>query len=248
MAAPTFVQASAGTVVTTGTSTISLTGCVAGNVVFLVWLEDGTPSDSSTGNHVNTKWISTGATSDLEFFQLKQVGTVASGWLAAYVGRVMANGTVSADLTVGASGHDLFAQWYEFTGVTGREAPLNSQSISENVHFVSTDYYLESNGAGTSVDFQFCDSQGPDRFAVTLIAVNANQAFSSATGESGGDWTLRSSFSSGSGTAGSVGLQTSLQPTAGSISGGSMAISSADWGLLTFALKPPSAEIGWIRG
>ncbi len=236
MAAPVFVQASAGTVVTTGTGTLSRTGCVAGNVVFFVWVEDGASADSSIGNHSNVSLISSGAANDSEFFQRVVMGSAANLWV--FVGRVTANGTVSADLTVGGSGADLFGVIYEFSGVRATVGAVQDRSITENG---AGDYYDFASGSSTSIAMPTLIGTGTERLAVTFIGVNANRALAASTGETGGDWTEPvAEFASGSGTAATVGIQTSALG-AGTISGGTITITSSAWGTLGFALIPVGA-------
>jgi hypothetical protein len=252
MAAPAFVQASAGAVVTTGTATVSLTSCTAGNMVFLVWVEDGSLNESVTGNHVNTQNIA-GGTSDLDFFQVIAMGSPTNSYLHCYVGRVTANGTISADLTVGAAGEDLFAVWYEFSGASTATTLTYPNGISEAVD--AGTYYDFNSGQGTTITFAQVRSSDVDRLGVQFIGVNANQALVNATGETGGDWTEPvGEFASASGTAATVGIQTAAMPTAANIVGGTITISSAGWGVLVFALKPgsvaslmrPIAGVSWL--
>ncbi len=239
MAAPAFVQASAGTVVTTGTGTLSRTGCVAGNVVFFVWVEDGASSDSSIGNHSNVTTIN-GLANESTFFQEVSLNAVAG--LNAFVGRVTANGTVSADLTVGASGADLFGVIYEFSGVRASLGDVQDRVISETG---PSNYYDFGSGSGTTITMPSVTGTGIERLAVTFIGVNANQALVASTGETGGDWTEPvAEFASSSGTAATVGVQTSALG-AGTVSGGTITISTAAWGVLGFALIPVGAAGGF---
>ncbi len=237
MAAPAFVQASAGTVVTTGTSTMSLTGCTAGNVVFKVWVSDGATSDSGIGAHVNTLRISDGVADDADFFQEVPLGASVA-YLIAFVGRVQANGTVSCDLSVGASGADLFGRIYEFSGVAATLGAFASLVISED----GVDYYNSTGGTGTTITMGNITANDIDRLGVTFVAVNANQALAAATGETGGDWIEPvEEFASATGTAATQGVQTADLSAGGTISGGTITISSAAWATLGFALIPTSA-------
>lgn len=230
---PTLRQASAGTVVTTGTGTVSLTNCSAGNVVFFVWVEDGSSNDSDIGNSVNLAKVTDGTASDNDFFQRISMG--GNAFLNIHVARVIADGTVSADVTVGGSGADCFIVAYEFEDVDTRIGSLTSQPITETL----TDYYDFASGTGTTISMSSVISNDRNRTGVAFIGVNANQALAASTGESGGDWTEPvAEFASASGTAATVGIQTASMPTATTISGGTITISSASWGVLTTGLKP----------
>lgn len=80
---------------------------------------------------------------------------------------------------------------------------------------------------------------GPYRLAVCLVAVANDAALGDLAGETGGDWTEAvAEFTTTVSTDAALGLQTAAMASAGTITGGSVAISSGAWMTRTFALLP----------
>lgn len=234
MAAPAFVQASAGTVITTGTGTPSLTGCVAGNLIIAVMVADGTGADWSIGTFVNVEMLN-GTDSDMDAIAYDQAIGAPSAHYSVFIGRVMANGTVSFQVSVGGSGNDLFARIYEFSGVS---VGTTLASVIEN----SASTFDVASGTGTTISDVAVVTNNTDRLALQFISVDANQALAAFTGETGGDWAEPvAEFASASGTAATTGLQTATIAAAGTINGGTITIGSAGWGIMGFALIPSAS-------
>lgn len=243
MAAPAFVQAGAGIVVQTGNADMTLASAVAGNIVILQALEDGTtglgPDLTFTFTNVEaldgTDSSMTGITA-----HISPQGTVGSPIAALQyvrIGRVMANGTVTVNMATSAN--DGYARLYEFSGVhTGSALADVIENGTAGSHV---------NGAGTSATIadSGVTTLGADRLAINLVAVNDDNALDAFTGMTGGTWAeATAEYLTATGTDGAIGLQTATIASAGTIDGGtdSMGISDA-WGVVGFALIPAAAAL-----
>lgn len=157
---------------------------------------------------------------------------------SALIGRAIASATCSWDMVVGASGEDMYGRVYEFSGVataTVIAGVLEEASSSPAVRNLD-------GGSGTSVPDTDVTTTGADRLCLNFIALNTNQAVASFTGESGGDWTEAvAEFASATGALCTLQLQTASKASAGTISGGSMAVTTTDWANMGTALISPSA-------
>src|SRR5262245_13777197 len=115
MAVPTFVGAGSGVEVTTGTQTMSKTGCTAGNLLLAHVLFRGTSEDWATSSVVNINHLGGGSGFDL-IVANRGVGDLNTSKMSILCGLAAANGTCSVDMSVGASGNDFVARIYEFSG------------------------------------------------------------------------------------------------------------------------------------
>lgn len=238
MAVPTFVGAGSGVTITTGTATVSKTGCTANNLIFLHFISDGTAQDYSRGNRVNMLNLA-GNVGDDNLINGAGIGLTAVSTHNIFVTRVTADGTCSVDLTVGASGEDLFARLYEFSLVF---AGTTLNQIREAQSDVSAN-------ATTTLDNTPVTTTASDRLACNFIGVNSTTSVASFTGETGGDWTMAVTEYQGGGTIGTIALQTAAMPTVGTITGGTATITSGATGNVGFALIPSilsSATVAWI--
>jgi hypothetical protein len=85
-------------------------------------------------------------------------------------------------------------------------------------------------------------TNGTDRLACQFVAIGANQATASFTGETGGDWTeAEAEYATATGATATLQLQTASVAAAGTIDGGTQTISSADWGCIGTAIIPTAA-------
>lgn len=230
--APTFVQASAGTAITGASGTISISGCKAGNFLILHELYDG--DDLPThGSGVNVEDL-TGAAASMTFLSTYQVGSPEAAIGALYVGRVTADGTCSVDATAAGTGGDIFARFYEFNGVN---AGSRIEDVLENQ--VAGNYAVNSANTSAGVVVSSVGTRGPNRLAVNFQTINTNQAITYADTVQGGTWRKPvTEFSSGAGTAGTVGILTAPMYAGGDIYGGGYTITSAAWNSVSFALRP----------
>lgn len=236
MGVPTRVQSSAGTVATTGTQTVSLTGCTAGNVVLFHVAERGTiAEDFSTTNRVNIEAID-GVDGNMDAIV---TGSSAGAVLhQAFIGRVIANGTVSVDMTVGASGNDLYAWLHEFSGCSTSSVAIGSGGVFENGSILTG----RDVAGGTSATPFFAGAtiitNGTNRLGITLASIASAQAMSSWTLETGGDFTEAAEFQSATGATATLQLQTASLPSPTTVADGEQSLGvSTDWVVVLFALN-----------
>jgi hypothetical protein len=242
MAAPAWVQSSAGAVITATTgNTGNLAGVTVGNFILLQIFQDG-PGVLATVVDTNST-IEDLSGLDNAMLSL-QNGLVAGNGASQIIfgGRALAT-TVNADLSV-VGGDDLYVQLHEFSNVnTG----ATEASVLENS---TAGTWVTGSGATAAVSDVAVTTLGVDRLAINVIAVDDdNQAsFSSFTGETGGDWVLRASFGSATGTDGAVGLQTAAMAAAGTIDGGSFTMAAADnWSVFGTALIGTTVPVAGIQ-
>lgn len=230
MGLPTFVGAGTGAAITTGTATISKTGCTAGNVVLMHMYVAGTSDDGSRSAITNITSID-GAAGDLNHTEWRDVGAPTVGLHILSIGRATANGTCSVDWTVGASGEDTFARIYEFSGaITSSVLTAVIENDMDTHEFTAT---TDATPHAVTVL-----TNGVNRLALACLAVAGNQAIAEYTGEVGGDWFEPvSEFASATGATATLSLQIANMTAAGVLSGGECTISaSTGWGIQGLAL------------
>lgn len=222
------IQAGAGTTVTTGTGTVSVTGCVAGNFILLHVMQAGPANDYSLGTFVNVEALDGTDLTMTIYGNDADVGSPRAAAHSNYFGRVLANGTVSINVTVGGSGEDVYARLYEFSGVhTGPSFTDVAESGSE------------AGGTAAQIDDNSVTSTGISRLGIQLVAVNDDNVLGSFTGETGGDWAEAAEYNSATGTQATLQLQTAEMSAAGTINGGTFTMAASDaWGVIAFALIP----------
>jgi hypothetical protein len=233
VAAPAWLRASAGAVITTTSGNSgSLASVTVGNVILLQILRDGDTSGASVVDTNST--IENLAGTDDTMTEITQVngepvGNPQAARQQLWLGRALAT-SVNADIG-NAGGDDLYIVLHEFSNVnTG----TTIASVFENV----TAGVL-ANGAGTSttVADTGVTTLGVDRLALNCVGINDDATgIASFTGETGGDWTMVKSFESSTGTDGTASLMTAAMAAAGTINGGTATITSDGWGVVGFAL------------
>ena len=229
---------------TPGTTTLTKLNCTAGNLIVFHFFVAGDTADWGTSNTINI--------SDLDGTELSMNSLINSGNIQILLGRVTANGTCSRDITCGASGEDVAARFYEFSGV----AYGNNQSdVVENDALTG-----QNSEAGFTTSTTVSDSDvttnGPFRLALNFVHLRTNQALGSFTGETGGDWA--EAIAEYRATALTLQLQTANMASAGVIDGGTMTVSNTYWQTAGTALIPSDTSpnlykprIGWpgmVRG
>ena len=229
MAVPAFLGAGPGVTITTGTGTVSKTGCTEGNLLVLQVYCDGLTDDWDIGNYVNTKTLA--GASGLTFITNQVCGATAT--FSVFFGRATADGICSVDVIVGAAGEDLVCRMYEFSGITSVHTAARILDLAEAAG---------NAGTSTAVGHATHTTHGDDRLVIELNGINAAQAVSSFSGETGGDYTLETEYQ-GSGTVGTIALQTALIPTVNTLAGGTFTITSAAWGTWGAALVPASEMV-----
>lgn len=240
--AVTFVQAGTGLTVASGIATLDITGATAGNLLVFHIQYAGLTDDWTYSDHNNIQRLD-GTLNDIDsIINGAQVG--ATRLHAFQTARVTANGTCSVTANVGASGEDLFARIYEFSG-----ASLGT-SVDTVFEGDNAPGWSVSSGTGTTVSDAGITTLGPNRLALQCVALASNQAIGDFTGESGGDWTEAAEYQSAAAVTGTLQLQTAPIASAGTINGGTVTVSSIAWGVLGTAIIPgPDTDTGlaWIR-
>ncbi len=232
MAVPVFVGAGTGAAVTTGTGTVSKATCTAGNLLLMHMVVRGATQDWSDGNGVNIQKQDGTTSSYSQVAANAGVGTASRHNL--FIGRVTANGTCSFDVIVGASGEDIFARMYEFSGVltggnTGTGTVENGPSDL---------YFNASDVAVTSIPDRAVQTLGADRLALQFVGISTNQNIPVFTGMTGGTWAEAAEFDSGTGALASLQLQTADMPSTATIDGGACTVTTTDYGIFATALIP----------
>lgn len=238
MAAPTFVSASTGWIVTAGTGNGTLASTTAGNFIIVHMLQDGASGGSITvagGSNLedltgtdNAITLMGGTITGLGDTNL--VGNPSAALHRLYCGRSL-GGTVTVTANDGG-GADVYARIYQFTNVnTG----TTFATILENS---SAGAGARDNQTGTTVNDIGVTTLDVDRLALNFVAINDDATGLAAfAGETGGDWVLATAiFESSTGTDGTLGLMSAAMPAAATIDGGSDTITSDGWGNVGFAL------------
>jgi hypothetical protein len=136
-----------------------------------------------------------------------------------------------------STSEDLYFRYYVFSDVsTGTTLATVIENGSAGV---------ATNGAGTSttVSDTAVTTLGADRLALNLIGINDDgSGIALFTGASGGTWGVFRSYEEASGTDGTVAKVQATMATAGTIDGGSDAITSLAWGVVGFALIGTTAD------
>jgi hypothetical protein len=204
----------------------------------------GTTEDWSLGGEVNLETIE-GVSGNIDaIVSGSSVGGISHG---VFLGRAETNGTISIDATVGASGEDLYLQWHEFDGVTSSTTFIGSSGVFENGSIPSGRDV--AGGTGTDPNFagSVVTSNGADRLGITMMALASNQATSSWTGETGGDFTEATEFQSATGSTATLQLQTASLATPTTVADGTQTLgASTDWVICFFALNPRDTGLAWI--
>lgn len=233
-----FIGAGTGVPITTGSATVSKTGCTAGNLIILHYLVHNGTDDVTRSNVTNITNLIGGNNSINPILVNRDVGTGGTTAKHSFcAGRATANGTCSVDLTVGGSGGDVFARVYEFSGAFAGSAD-DGIGLFENEGAVG-----QSDGQTntTLADRSITPTSSGD-LAVSLISIAGDQTLGAFTGETGGDWTEAvDQFNSATGATGTLQIQTAQLTGTGVINGGTMTITSSPWGVLAFGIVPAAA-------
>jgi hypothetical protein len=233
MAAPTLVQSSTGTVITaTSGDLTAMAGVTLGNFIALHILTDGTGGNQTltdTNSSIENLAGTDNTMTQVDSLYNEQVGNPAAAAQTIFLGRAILT-TISATIN-NAAGDDMYARMYEFANVnTG----ATEASVIEN-----GTAGIGVNGFGTSatVSDTAVTTLGVDRLALNCVAINDDlTGIAAFTGMTGGTWAMPASFESSTGTDGTISLMTAAMPAAGTIDGGSDAITSDGWGVIGFAL------------
>lgn len=106
-------------------------------------------------------------------------------------------------------------------------------------------------GSGTTVSMPSVTTTGINRLVVAFYMIGSSTSVANSTGESGGDWTeVAAEDANTTGNDGTIGCQSALLASAGTISGGSFSVTSGGWACRGFALIPldgNTVEIGALK-
>ncbi|MCK9371057.1 hypothetical protein M0R04_14190, partial [Candidatus Dojkabacteria bacterium] len=207
----------------------------AGNIIILQVFQDGTTNGAVTQTSATNITALDGTANTWTAITEQTVGASDEGRHYLWIGR--STGTSAPTFTGGNStSEDVWTRMYEFTGCDANATTL--AGILENA---TAGTVANGSATDTSVTDTSVQTLGDGRLALNFIAVNASQAaeLTAMTGETGGDWTYPvAAFGSTTGTDGTIALVTAAMASAGTINGGSDAITSRAWGVIGFALIP----------
>lgn len=243
MGMPAYVGAGSGVAIENGSANVEKTSCTAGNLLLVHMLARGSTEDWGGGPGTNIKKLDGTADYLDAIVTGSGVGSGSASSEALFIGRVVANGTCTYSFAVGASGEDLYARMYEFSGAT---TGSTIASVVEN----DASTYDALNGTSTTIDSVTVITNSTDRLACHVVAIAANQAVASFTGETGGDWTEAvAEYATSTGAAATLQLQTAEMASAGTIDNGTITITSADWGGIGLAIIPAApAQVMLVCG
>ena len=229
MAAPSFVDASAGAVVTTGSGNVTLGVASIGDVVLFQVLQDGSgTAPGITSNAVLSDLAGSGANT------FTTIGTFDVGAAIAKQHLLIARAitTASPIWSVTGVGDDCYIRSYRFSNVN---AGSTLAAVIENGTAGST---ANGTGLSTSVLDTAVTTLGPDRLALNFVGIDDDATGLAAfAGMTGGTWGLATAiFESATGRDGTIALMTAAMASAGTIDGGSDTITSDNWGVVGFAL------------
>lgn len=246
MAVPALRAVGAGAVITTGSAgvTVPTSGVQNGDFVILQVLRDGTASAVTLGTVPGVESL----TGSLDTMTNTQTGDAVLHRQILWMGRVY-DATQLTTATVTTGGDDLYCRAYVFFRVISRAnasgtacfvgGPTGAQGVSSS-----------SNGTSTTITDAAVTTAEADCLALNFISVNDDNAVGTLTGMTGGTWddSFTGTFSSATGTDGLIGLQLADMASAGTIDGGSYAMSASDdWLVIGFALRPAPSGNAWSK-
>lgn len=253
MPLPSFVGAGSGAAVTTGVLSLSKTSCTAGNIIVLQALKVVSAGSISIDAASNVETLD-GTDGDLTGLPTGPIFGVGSGGTSGdqliMMGRVIADGTVSIDLSSTSGTDGMLGRIYEYedtpTGTTMAEILDNTTGSSEVRQTVNTTASILDSGITTT---------GYNSLGFQFVAVVADQALADFSGETGGNWAKPVSEFTSSSPAGAICIQTAGVPTAGSVDGGTITITSNPWasvgtamaGVPDIHLRSPQLDYDYSR-
>ncbi len=207
MAAPRFVQASAGATDATGAFTFTgvTTGAI-GDIVILHILVDGTGAIAwGTLGGANIQSLAGVANTWTQIGGTFNIGSATNAQHVLYIGRrTSASAAPTFTTTANTSGDDVYGRMYEFTNVS---AGTTLATVIENGTAGST-----TNGQATNATVADAGvtTLGSDRLALNFVGINDDNAISGFAGETGADWSVVTTYAESGGTDASIGLQQAL--------------------------------------
>jgi len=246
MAAPSYVNAGAGATDAGGAWTYTgAAPAAAGNLLIFQAIQDGATSGAVALTGATNVEDLAGTDNAWTSIGEYTVGTTFSARHHLWVGRSLSTTAATASGTNSTS-EDLYMRMYEFSGVN------TGTTLSAVLENGSAGTVLSQGATSAAVFPRDVVTLAADRLACCFIAVNDDiQAaeLTAMTGETGGDWAYPvAAYGDASGTDGTLALVTATMASAGTISGGSDAITSAAWGVACFALIPATASFSLYPG
>lgn len=237
MAAPSFVQASAGWTITGTSGAGSLSGAVVGNFLLLQVLVDTSAAFPIIGSGSGFEKVD-GTDNDMDLIAGIQVGATDLGAMRTWVGRVT-NSSVSITVDTNGSTNDMFCRLYEFSGVSSDNVIANVVENTASQNQATSSTITDADVTATVAE----------TLAINCVGVVDNQALSAFTGATGGTWSEPVAEYVGSGTVGVIQLQIAALGSPGTINGGSLTMGgSAAWGIQGMTFRPTVAGGGGGAG
>lgn len=217
-------------------ATVTLANCVAGDLIVMQ------SYIKVSGNFINIAGITniqdlSGVAGSKTDFATAAVGSASTGSHEIKFGRCTADGTCSYTVDDGGGATPLFARFYRISAVDKGIIVVDNGILFPEVS--STGFWGYGVNTSTSILNQSIVTGNPECLGISIICVNANQALTAYSGAAGGTWVKPvSDFASSSGGAATLGIQTVDMSNKTTVSGGSIAITSAAWSTIDFALFP----------
>jgi len=239
MAAPSFVLASSGQVVTTSGGTITLSD-VSGNVqvgdfVVVHTIQKGTGAAPSLGTVAGIESLAGIGSTMGQLVSSQGVGGPQTALTDLWIGRATSS-FISAQVTAGGT-DDLYGRMYVFRDVNA------GTTTSDVLEAGSAGSIATDQASISTIDHANVVTLGADRLCVCFVAVADDNALDAFTGTSGGTWSEAvAEYATSTGTDAALGLQTLTKATSGTVSGGTDTMAAADsWATIAFALIPTSS-------
>jgi hypothetical protein len=242
--AVTYVNASTGAADAGGAFTATgMAPAAAGNIIILQVLQDGTTDSAVTQTSATNITALDGTANTWTPIGEYQVGNAESGRQYLWVGR--STGTSAPTFTGGNStSEDVFARMYEFSGVDANATTVAGILENATAGTIGSAYNTSTTCSDVSVQTTYAGGM-----ALNFVALSDDaMGLAVFAGMSGGTWALSPDvYSDSAGTDGSIALMRAPMTAAGTIDGGSDAITSIGWGVIGFALIPelsPTVSLG----
>lgn len=235
MAAPTYSTATAGQTDAGGVWTCSGTtfGALAvGDVIILQILQDGsTLSAVALTGSANINDLA-GAAGWTLISASRNVGNPIVAYQYIYIGRATSAASGPEASGTNSTSEDLYMRMYAFKDVS------TGTTLGTVIENATAGAAVNVNGTSATAADASVQTLGPDRLALNLVAANDDVTIAAFTGQSGGTWVEAvAEYADPAGTDGAIQLQTAAMASAGTIDGGTAALSlSAGWGAFGFAL------------
>ena len=232
-----YVTASTGTTDAGGawTHTSAAPGA-AGRIYIVQVVQDGTSASNAAIDSVTNAENLAGTDNTLTYIGEFDIGSAVAASQHLWIGRSL---NTSAMVITGSNAgtDDIYVRVYEFSGVS------TGTTLSTVIENVTAGTATNGAGTGTTVNDTGVTTLGPNRLALQFMGFNDDLGGfnGSFTGETGGDWATVASYGTSTGTDGGTNLNTATMASAGTVNGGTLTITSMEWGVVGFALIPEAS-------